>query len=114
MPSNNVFIHYADVVGTIRVYEQADGYQNRQQFFAIIDAVWLSDATVQLQGGHGALTRPAIIAIAKALYHKGATQALIHRPHGKRMPFAKFLYRSEAEDTYAVDLALMHETGLFN
>lgn len=106
------YIHYAHTTGKLRVYSSPDGYKNRVEYDAIVEALWITQSMVQLQAGKGHLTKRALLAIAETLYRHGAERVLIQRAKGRSMPWGKLTHSDEHEDTYLVDLLEMRDRGL--
>jgi hypothetical protein len=108
------YVHYAHTTGKLRVYSSPDGYKNRDEYDAIIEAMWLTQTMVQLQAGHGELKKQALLAIATELFKRGAERVLIQRAKGKRMPWGEMIESTDREDTYLVNLLEMRHRGLIN
>jgi len=109
-----VHIHYAHTTGKLRVYDQQNGYTDRLEYAAIIEALWISQSMVQLQAAKGDINKRAILAIFGKLFGMGAERVLIQRAKGRRMPYGTLIESGEHEDTYLVNLLELNYRGLLN
>lgn len=108
------FVHYAHTTGKLRIYRSPDGYKNRAEYDAIVEALWITQSMVQLQAGHGDLNKRALLAIGTELFKRGAERVLIQRAKGRSMPWGVIIESNDQEDTYLVNLLEMRHRGLIN
>jgi hypothetical protein len=96
--------HLTHLVDEIRSYIGGDGYENRDDYAAIVNVVWLSDSKVMLRGANGKVSRNTLLSCFDTLKAAGAKTAILTRKTGKRMPFAKLIVEGEHENTWEIDL----------
>lgn len=115
MSANSVEVQYTETTGKLRVYyNKPNGYKNRAEFDAIVEAMWITGSMVQLQAGKGELTKRALLKIAQRLYDKGAERVIVQRARGKGMPWGTLTHSDGVEDTYLVNLLEMRHRGLIH
>lgn len=113
--NSQVTVHYADKTADLRVYyNNPNGYAERAEYDAIVGVMWITGAMVQLQGGHGELTKRALLKIAEKLCQRGAERLLIQRAAGKHVPWGTLTHSDGQEDTYMVNLLELQRRGLIN
>ena len=99
--------HYTHLVSEIRSYKTIDGYENKEEYQAIVNVVWLSDIKVMLRGANGKICRRTLIACFSVLWSLGAELIVLTRAAGKRMPFGKIIEKGRYEDTWEIDLSAL-------
>lgn len=114
MNAGNPYVHYAHTTGKLRVYNSPDGYQNRAEYDAIVEALWITQSMVQLQAGHGDLSKRALLAIASRLFKLGCERVLIQRAAGRGMPWGTLTHQEDGLDTYLVNLLDLRDKGLID
>lgn len=106
--------HYTATAGELRLYDQANGYQTRQDYRAIINVLWLSDSKVMLRGAHGKLTKSVMRAAVTTLYQAGARTVIANRAKGHVLPLATCIEEGDFMDTWQLDLQSLKKMGVMD
>lgn len=107
-----MYCHYTQTAAELRIYADGNGYAERRDYDAIINVVWIDDATVLLRGAKGTLGCAAVLAVLQTLRRAGAHTLIVNRAKGRVMPFGVRTATREHEDTWRIDLLDLQQRGL--
>ena len=104
MNSKKPFVHYSQVTGELRVYDDHGGFAQKLSFAVIVGVLWISEEEVMLRGAHGEVTRRRLLEVFKTLWAMGAKRVTLSRSKGRGFPYGERVTEGIAEDWYRVDL----------
>ena len=103
---------YTQTNGELRIFFNDNGYEQREEYDAIINVMWVKDTVVKLRGAHGKFTKQSMLAAYQACEKLGATHVIADRAKGRKLPFADLVETGEYENVWQVNLLDLKAKGL--